>query len=166
MHALGEGTTGILADLPYTDARGHGATLFGKIFAYKEGGKPAKVESMIVRQPAIVHPDIVSVGLEEPEPHPSRPFHSCQLLPGHFPNPKILDVTDHMETQNLKGFGGEPAKRMILNVLQKKLEFNTQTQVSKSFGPSQLTGPPAPVPGGYPGPHVRPAGNQQKDRYF
>ena len=166
LHQLGVGSTGLLADLPYTDARGHGATLFGKIFAYPEGGKPGVVSSMIKNACNISDPDIVSAGLDEPDPHPSRPFHSCQLLPGHFANPKLLDVTDHIEAQNLKGFGGEPAKRMILNVLQKKLEFNTQTQVVKSFGPSQLTGPPAPAPGpgGYPGPNVRPSGNQQ--RYF
>ena len=70
----------------------------------------------------------------------------CQLLPGAFPLAPVLDISDHIEATQLKGFGGEPARRMILNVLQQKLEFNTQTQVVKNFGPSQLTGPPAPRP--------------------
>jgi len=156
LHALGDGATGLLADLPYTDARGHGTTLFGEIFSYPKGGKQPEVESVIRGCSSIQNPSVVSVELDEPKPHPSRPFHSCQLLPGHFPHQPILDITDHIEAQTLKGYGGEPARRMILNVLQKKLEFNTQTQIVRNVGPSELTGPPAPATGGYPGPYSRP----------
>jgi hypothetical protein len=140
----------LLADLPYTDTRGHGTTLFGRIHPYSLGGRLSVqdtsefINDQNKRFYSIPNPACVSVEMEEPEPHPSRPFHACQLLPGHMPAKGVLDVSDHIETQNLKGFGGEPARRMILNVLQQKLEFQTQSQISRSHGPSQLSGPPAP----------------------
>ena len=147
LHSKPEGASAALADLPYTDARGHGTTLFGKIFKSRGSGRPEKIESLIQGKEDAIDPFCVSAEIEEPSPHPSRPSHACSLLPGAFSPPKILDISDHIEATQLKGFGGEPARRMILNVLQQKLEFNTQTQiVSKSFGPSELTGPPAPRP--------------------
>ena len=144
MHGKPAGAAGQLADMPYMDARGHGTTLFGRIFNYAKGGRQPVVKSMIDTEEDIINPGCVSVEIDEPLPHPSRPFHSCQLLPGHFAPPPVLDATDHAEATQLKGFGGEPARRMILNVLQKKLDFNTQTQVARSMGPSELSGPPAP----------------------
>lgn len=146
LHAKPEGATGQLADMPYTDARGHGTTLFGNIFRTENGGKPAVVASMIRAENDVANPQCVMAEIEDPLPHPSRPMHMCQLLPGAFTWAPVLDISDHMEATQLKGFGGEPARRMILSVLQQKLEFNTQTQVVRNFGPSQLTGPPAPRP--------------------
>ena len=143
LHSKPEGASGRLADMPYTDARGHGTTLFGRIYKFSDGGKPV-VQSLINGTPDLRSPACVWCEIDEPLPHPSRPFHSCQLLPGHFAHSRVLDATDHIEATQLKGFGGEPARRMILNVLQQKLDFNTQTQIGRSQGFSELTGPPAP----------------------
>jgi 5'-3' exoribonuclease 2 len=141
-----EGATTQLADMPYTDARGHGTTLFGRIFKSESTGKKSVIKSMIADESDIGDPACVSAEMDDPLPHPSRPQHLCQLLPGAFTHTPVLDISDHIEATQMKGFGGEPAKRMILNVLQQKLEFNTQTQITRSFGPSELTGPPAPRP--------------------
>jgi 5'-3' exoribonuclease 2 len=141
-----EGATTQLADMPYTDARGHGTTLFGRIYNSSSTGKKSVIRTMIASESDVENPACVSAEIEDPHPHPSRPQHMCQLLPGSNPNPPVLDISDHIEATQLKGFGGEPARRMILNVLQQKLEFNTQAQVTRSFGPSELTGPPAPRP--------------------
>jgi len=146
IHSRSQGAAAQLADMPYTDARGHGTTLFGKIFKYHSGGRAEKIKSMIASEHDLVKPACVSVEIEDPLPHSSRPQHMCQLLPGAMPNPPVLDISDHIEASQLKGFGGEPARRMIINVLQQKLEFSTQSQVVRSFGPSELTGPPAPRP--------------------
>ena len=146
LHTKPLGASSQLADMPYTDARGQGTTLFGRIFKTQHGGRPLVIQSLIQGQKDAVNPLCVSAEIEEPIPHPSRPFHACSLLPGAFVLPKVLEISDHIEATQMKGFGGEPARRMILNVLQQKLEFNTQTQVARSFGPSELTGPPAPRP--------------------
>jgi hypothetical protein len=54
---------------------------------------------------------------------------------------------DFAESSRLRGFGGDPAKRMILQVLQ-ELGFHTAQHVNKQVGPSELSGPPAAFPGG------------------
>jgi 5'-3' exoribonuclease 2 len=146
VHTKPMGATTQLADMPYSDARGHGTTLFGRIYKYEFGGRPSVVKSLIAANTDLENPACVSVEIEDPLPHPSRPQHMCQLLPGAIPNAAVLDISDHIEATQLKGFGGEPARRMIINVLQQKLEFVTQAQVVRGFGPSELTGPPAPRP--------------------
>ena len=146
LHQKPTGAMSRLADMPYTDARGHGTTLFGRIYSFEFGGKPKSIQSMIASEKNIENPECVSVEIDDPLPHPSRPQHMCQLLPGAFSHTPVLDISDHIEATQLKGFGGEPARRMILSVLQQKLEFSTQTQIVRNFGPGELTGPPAPRP--------------------
>ncbi|EER19448.1 5'-3' exoribonuclease, putative [Perkinsus marinus ATCC 50983] len=133
------GKEAALEDLPYTDPNGHGSTLFGVARAYPMGGKQESVPTVLVHGFPVKNPRVVSSVLLDPvKPDPGR-LHQSKLLPGiREPTPTLTDG-DLSETGRLRGFGGEPAKRMILQCLQ-RLGFQTRQQLS--FGNASLSGPP------------------------
>lgn len=57
--------------------------------------------------------NVVSTEFELPEEVP----HSIQLLDGATFEPQVITEADHWHLKNLKGFGGEFSRRMILNAL-------------------------------------------------
>ena len=122
--------------------------MFGFIEGCDKGGIREDVASPLSDGETLATVRCVCALFDDPKPPHSRPLHSTQLLPGVYPALKTLDAIDFAEMSRMRGFGGEPAKRMILQVLQ-ELGFHTQQHVSKAIGPSELSGPPAAVPGGF-----------------
>jgi len=137
-----------LQDLPFTDPRSQGNTLFGCIEGCSRGGIQDEVSCPLKGGLALQNPRCVVSLFEDAKPPHSRPLHSSQLLPGSYPPRKFLDGVDIAEASRLRGFGGEPAKRMILQLLQ-ELGFHTQQHINKQLGPSELSGPPAAPPAGF-----------------
>jgi 5'-3' exoribonuclease 2 len=136
----------VLKDLPYTDPRSQGNTLFGMAEKFPEKNVPEEVSCPISNRGSVKNPRIVRALFDDAKPPASAPLHSTHLLPGAVPPAAILDVVDFAETSRWRGFGGEPAKRMILQVLQ-ELGFHTAQHIAKPVGPSELSGPPAAFPG-------------------
>ena len=137
-------------DLPFTDPCSQGNSMFGYIEGCERGGIAEQIESPFMNGEPLDNPRCVCALFEDPKPPHSRPLHSTQLLPGAYPSAKILDGIDLAEAGRLRGFGGEPARRMILQLLQ-ELGFHTQQHVNKTVGPSELSGPPAAMPAGFMG---------------
>jgi 5'-3' exoribonuclease 2 len=113
---------------------------FGFIEGWQGGGASRTIVSPIEGLPDVEESHCLSGMFFDPE----FVFHSSQLLPGITEAPICINAADMDEQARMKGFGGEPAKRMILQALGKdpdkkpkyaqlNLQANTKKRDAKSM---------------------------------
>jgi hypothetical protein len=88
---------------------------FGSLEGWQHGGGNREVNSPIEGLPDVEESHAISAMYHEPEHLP----HFSTLLPGIMEQAMVINAADMDEASRMKGFGGEPAKRMILQALGK-----------------------------------------------
>lgn len=96
--------------------------LFGYLEGWASGGANRQVISPIEGLPDVEESHVVSAQFQDPEVVP----HSSKLLPGIQEQALVVNAADMDESSRMKGFGGEPAKRMIMQALGKDPEKRTR----------------------------------------
>lgn len=91
------------------------ASLEGFLTGFEDGGAGRTVTSPIEGLPDVEESHCCTALFEDPE----FTGHQSILLPGIVAAPMVINAADMDEQSRLKGFGGEPAKRMILQALGK-----------------------------------------------
>jgi len=89
--------------------------LFGFLEGFANGGSNRSVDSPIEGLPDVEESHAISAQFTDPEKVP----HSSKMLPGIQEMPLVVNASDMDEETRMKGFGGEPAKRMIMQALGK-----------------------------------------------
>jgi len=87
--------------------------LIGHLEGYQAGGMNRTITSPIEGLPDVEESHAISAQYFEPEHVP----HFSKLLPGIFESKMVVNAADMDEAARLKGFGGEPARRMIMQAL-------------------------------------------------
>jgi 5'-3' exoribonuclease 2 len=98
---------------------------------WQSGGAGRTVVSPIEGLPDVEESHAMSAQYTDPEAGP----HLSKMLPGAAEQPLVVNASDLDEQARMKGFGGEPARRMIMQALGK--DPNRQP---KYKDPSQLPG--------------------------
>jgi len=88
---------------------------FCNLEGFAKGGGKREVVSPIEGLPDVEESDCVAAQFYEPENVP----HFSKLLPGINEQALVINAGDMDDRTRMKGFGGEPAKRMILQALGK-----------------------------------------------
>merc|ERR1719512_4382 len=91
---------------------------FGSLEGWQLGGGNREVISPIEGLPDVEESHTVCALYFEPEHLP----HFSTLLPGITEQAVVINASDMDEQSRMKGFGGEPAKRMILQALGKNAD--------------------------------------------
>lgn len=109
--------------------------LFGYLEGWQSGGAARTIVSPIEGLPDVEESHAISCVFYDPE----FTRHISQLLPGITQQGIVVSAADMDESSRMKGFGGEPAKRMILQALGKDPEkkpryqdMNLQSAMSKA----------------------------------
>lgn len=89
--------------------------LFGFLEGWQGGGANREVVSPIEGLPDVEESHCISAQYSDPEVVP----HTSKLLPGILEQPLIVNAADMDEGARMKGFGGEAAKRLIMQALGK-----------------------------------------------
>jgi len=89
--------------------------LFGFIEGWQGGGANKEVVSPIEGLPDVEESHALCAMFTDPEAVP----HTSKMLPGIQEMPLVVNAADMDEAARMKGFGGEPAKRMIMQALGK-----------------------------------------------
>jgi len=89
--------------------------LFGYLEGWQGGGAGRTVVSPIEGLPDVEESDAISAQFSLPD----FVRHTAKLLPGINEGPLVINAADMDESSRMKGFGGEPAKRMIMQALGK-----------------------------------------------
>jgi len=89
--------------------------LFGFLEGWQGGGANREVVSPIEGLPDVEESHAISAQFADPEVAP----HVSKMLPGIKEAPLVVNASDMDEQARMKGFGGEPAKRMIMQALGK-----------------------------------------------
>merc|ERR1719356_839548 len=89
--------------------------MVGTLTGWQQGGANKEVTSPIEGLPDVEESHAVSAQFTDPETAP----HTSKILPGVTQPPLVVNAADMDEAARMKGFGGEPAKRMILQALGK-----------------------------------------------
>lgn len=89
--------------------------LFGFLEGWQSGGANRQVNSPIEGLPDVEESHAISSQFYDPECVP----HTSKLLPGIRLQAVVVNAADLDEANRMKGFGGEPAKRMIMQALGK-----------------------------------------------
>jgi len=89
--------------------------MFGHIEGWQFGGANRQVVSPIEGLPDVEESHAVCAQFYDPEGAP----HVAKMLPGIREQVLVVNAADFDEASRLKGFGGEPAKRLILQALGK-----------------------------------------------
>merc|ERR1719189_101565 len=93
----------------------HKSPMFGVLEGWQMGGANREVTSPIEGLPDVEESHAISAQFQDPEIAP----HVSKLLPGIREAAVVVNASDMDEQSRMKGFGGEPAKRMILQALGK-----------------------------------------------
>jgi len=93
----------------------HKSPMFGFLEGWQMGGANREVVSPIEGLPDVEESHAISAQFQDPEIAP----HVSKLLPGIRETAIVINAADMDEQSRMKGFGGEPAKRMILQALGK-----------------------------------------------
>merc|ERR1712129_298843 len=93
----------------------HKSPMFGFLEGWQMGGANREVVSPIEGLPDVEESHAISAQFQDPEIAP----HVSKLLPGIREAGIVINAADMDEQSRMKGFGGEPAKRMILQALGK-----------------------------------------------
>mmetsp|Transcript_11730 Transcript_11730/g.27664 ORF Transcript_11730/g.27664 Transcript_11730/m.27664 type:complete len:856 (-) Transcript_11730:38-2605(-) len=89
--------------------------LFGALEGWQGGGANREVTSPIEGLPDVEESHCISAQFTDPEGVP----HQSKLLPGIAEQPVVVNAADMDEGSRLKGFGGEPARKLIMQALGK-----------------------------------------------
>jgi len=89
--------------------------LFGFLEGWQGGGANREVASPIEGLPDVEESHCISAQYTDPEVVP----HSSELLPGISEQPVVVNAADMDEGARMKGFGGEPARKLIMQALGK-----------------------------------------------
>jgi len=89
--------------------------LFGALEGWSQGGANKEVPSPIEGLPDVEESHCICAQFTDPEAGP----HISKLLPGIWEQAVVVSAGDMDEAARMKGFGGEPAKRMIMQALGK-----------------------------------------------
>uniref|UniRef100_A0A7S4Q3X4 5'-3' exoribonuclease n=1 Tax=Alexandrium monilatum TaxID=311494 RepID=A0A7S4Q3X4_9DINO len=92
-----------------------GTKIFGTVEGWQLGGANRQIISPIEGLPDVEESHAISAQFQDPE----GAFHVPKMLPGISEQVCIINAADMDEAARLKGFGGEPAKRLILQALGK-----------------------------------------------
>jgi len=114
----------------------HKSNHFGFIEGWAQGGANREVVSPIEGLPDVEESHAISAQYQDPEVAP----HVSKLLPGIREAAVVINAADMDEANRMKGFGGEPAKRMILQALGKDPEA-AKGRVVKTTGSKQQQAP-------------------------
>lgn len=87
--------------------------MYGSIEGYPIGGMARTIDSPIEGLPDVEESLCMSAIYHNPDWQP----HVCQILPGSEFEANIVNEVDIAEQSRMKGFGGAPAERMILQAL-------------------------------------------------
>merc|ERR1711865_1197929 len=114
----------------------------GHIEGYQGGGIGQKVVSPIEGLPDVEESHLMSAQYYLPE------FfgHSSRLLQGIHEQRMVVNASDMDEQARLKGFGGEPARRMILQALGKNPDQKPVYKDGSQVKPKQPPAAPAEAP--------------------
>eukprot|EP00811_Abedinium_folium_P035160 NODE_7978_length_1533_cov_4.652205.p2 GENE.NODE_7978_length_1533_cov_4.652205~~NODE_7978_length_1533_cov_4.652205.p2 ORF type:complete len:317 (-),score=104.64 NODE_7978_length_1533_cov_4.652205:151-1101(-) len=100
------------------------ASIFGTMEGYVGGGMNRTITSPIEGLPDVEESDSISAIYYDPP----MARHISKMLPGISEAPVVINASDLDEQTRMKGFGGEPARRMILQALGKdpdaKVDYN------------------------------------------
>merc|ERR1712151_662813 len=113
--------------------------LFGSLEGWQAGGANRTVVSPIEGLPDVEESHAISAMFQDPETMP----HVSKLLPGIQEQAIVINASDMDEQSRMKGFGGEPAKRMIMQALGKDHHRRTQY---KDIKPGQANANAAAAP--------------------
>lgn len=118
--------------------------LFGFLEGWQQGGANRQVVSPIEGLPDVEESHAISAQFWDPDVVP----HSSKLLPGITEQPLVVNAADMDESTRMKGFGGEPAKRMILQALgkdpEKKPKYkDVAVRQKEQVAPVEPAAPPA-----------------------
>jgi len=114
----------------------HRSLHFGFIEGWSQGGANREVVSPIEGLPDVEESHAISAQYQDPEVAP----HVSKLLPGIREAAVVINAADMDEANRMKGFGGEPAKRMILQALGKDPE-EAKGRMIKTTGPKRQQAP-------------------------
>lgn len=89
--------------------------LFGALEGWQGGGANREVASPIEGLPDVEESHCISAQYSEPEVVP----HSSELLPGISEQPLVVNAADMDEGSRNKGFGGDAARKLIMQALGK-----------------------------------------------
>jgi 5'-3' exonuclease len=98
-----------------TSVRDRAGGLFGYLEGYQAGGANRTITSPIEGLPDVDESHAMSAQFFEPEHVP----HYSKLLPGIFESKMVVNASDMDEQARMKGFGGDSARRMIMQALGK-----------------------------------------------
>eukprot|EP00932_Pfiesteria_piscicida_P007886 SRR837773.18111.p1 GENE.SRR837773.18111~~SRR837773.18111.p1 ORF type:complete len:969 (-),score=229.24 SRR837773.18111:116-2851(-) len=117
--------------------------LFGFIQGCDGGGANKEVVSPIEGLPDVEESHAISAQFSDPDAVP----HTSRLLPGIQEMPIVVNAADMDEAARMKGFGGEPAKRMIMQALGKEPDRKSKYRDIESRQKAQGdVAPSAPAP--------------------
>lgn len=119
---------------PKTQIRGD-RHLFGTIEGWQTGGANRQVVSPIEGLPDVEESHAISALFQDPDSVP----HVSKMLPGITEQAVVINAQDMDEQSRMKGFGGEPAKRMIMQALGKDPERKPRY---KDIKPGQMNAKP------------------------
>lgn len=112
--------------------------LFGFLEGWQSGGGGRQVVSPIEGLPDVECSHCISAQFTDPDIVP----HTSRLLPGITEMPLVVNAADMDEETRMKGFGGEPAKRMIMQALgkdgSKKRYQDTKHTAKTSFSDAKF----------------------------
>eukprot|EP00440_Ansanella_granifera_P062736 gb/GFBE01068026.1/.p1 GENE.gb/GFBE01068026.1/~~gb/GFBE01068026.1/.p1 ORF type:complete len:946 (+),score=224.82 gb/GFBE01068026.1/:1-2838(+) len=89
--------------------------LMGTLEGWQGGGANREVPSPIEGLPDVEESHCISAQFYDPDVVP----HTSKLLPGIKEQPLVVNAADMDEGSRMKGFGGEPAKKLIMQALGK-----------------------------------------------
>lgn len=87
----------------------------GFVEGWQSGGAGRTIVSPIEGLPDVEESHCMSAQYTEPEAGP----HQSKILPGAFEQGIVVNASDMDDNARMKGFGGEPARRMIMQALGK-----------------------------------------------
>lgn len=113
-------------------------SLFGYLEGWQGGGADREVPSPIEGLPDVEESHCVSAQFTDPESGP----HKSVMLPGIQEQPMVVNASDMDEQARNKGFGGEAAKKLIMQALgkdgrQKRYSDNAPSSKGSSKGGSK-----------------------------
>lgn len=116
--------------------------MFGLLEGWQLGGSNRQVLSPIEGLPDVEESHAISAQFWDPESGP----HTSKLLPGIQEQPVVVNAADLDEAARMKGFGGEPAKRMIMQALGKDPHKRQRYQDMNLQATPAAAPAPAPEP--------------------